>query len=76
MDYTGVLNFTASIPANHENASRVSADPRVQELVDQTRSYQERLAHSRGTYAWNRIISETFARSSKGTFVRGGITAE
>ena len=32
--YTGVLNFTANIPANHENASGVSADPHVQGLVD------------------------------------------
>ena len=34
-DYTGVLDVTANAPANHENASRVSADPQVQELVDQ-----------------------------------------
>ena len=26
-DYTGVLDFTANIPANHEGASGVSADP-------------------------------------------------
>ena len=32
--YIGVLNFTANIPANHENASGVSADPHVQGLVD------------------------------------------
>ena len=35
-DYTGVLDFAANAPANHENASGVSADPQVQELVDQT----------------------------------------
>ena len=35
--YTGILNFTANAPANHENASGVSADPQVQELVDQIR---------------------------------------
>ena len=34
-DYTGVLDFTANAPANHENASGVSAYPQVQELVDQ-----------------------------------------
>ena len=36
-DYTGVLYVTANTPANHENASGVSADPQVQELVDQIR---------------------------------------
>ena len=35
--YTGVLNFTANIPAYHENASGESADPQVQELADQIR---------------------------------------
>ena len=34
-DYTGVLDFTAHAPDNQENASGVSADPQVQELVDQ-----------------------------------------
>ena len=34
-DYTGVLDFTANAPANHENASGVSTDPQVQQLVDQ-----------------------------------------
>ena len=34
-NHTGVLDFTASIPANHENASGVSADPQVRRLVDQ-----------------------------------------
>ena len=34
-DGTDVLDFTANIPANHENASGVSAVPQVQELVDQ-----------------------------------------
>ena len=34
-DYTGVFDFTVNIPANHENASGVSAHPQVQELVDQ-----------------------------------------
>ena len=28
-EYTSVLNFTANIPANHEIASGVSADPQV-----------------------------------------------
>ena len=41
-DYTGVLNFTANAPANHENASGVSADPQVQELVDQIRNLTRR----------------------------------
>ena len=36
-DYIGVLNLTANIPANHENANGVSADPQVQGLVDQFR---------------------------------------
>ena len=34
-DYTGVLDFTPNAP--HENASGVSVDPQVQELVDQIR---------------------------------------
>ena len=34
-NYVGVLDFTAIIPTIHENASGVSADPQVQELVDQ-----------------------------------------
>ena len=41
-DYTGVLDFTAHAPANHENASGVSADPQVQELVDQIRDLTRR----------------------------------
>ena len=36
-DYIGVLDFTANIHANHENASGVSVDPQVQELVDRIR---------------------------------------
>ena len=36
-DYTGVLDFTANISTNHENASGVSADPQVQGLFDQIR---------------------------------------
>ena len=35
-DVRDFLDFTANAPANHENASGVSADPQVQELVDQT----------------------------------------
>ena len=34
-NYTGVLDFTVNIPAGQENASGVSADPQVQELVNQ-----------------------------------------
>ena len=34
-DYTDVLDFTANVPANHENSSGVSADSQVQELVNQ-----------------------------------------
>ena len=34
-DYTGVLAFTANIPANNDNVSGVSADLKVQALVDQ-----------------------------------------
>ena len=41
-DYTGVLDFTANAPANHENASGVSTDPQVQELVDQIRDLTRR----------------------------------
>ena len=41
-DYTGVLNFTANIPATHENASGVLANPQVQELVDQIRDFTRR----------------------------------
>ena len=40
--YTGVLNFTANAPANHANASGVSADPQVQELVDKIRDLTRR----------------------------------
>ena len=29
-DYTGVLDFIANIPANHESASGMPADPQVQ----------------------------------------------
>ena len=32
---TGVLDFIANTPVNHENASGVLADPQAQELVDQ-----------------------------------------
>ena len=39
---TGVLDFTANTPANPENASDVSADPQVQELVDQIRDLSRR----------------------------------
>ena len=41
-DYTCVLEFTASIPANHENASGVSADSQVQKLVDQIHDFTRR----------------------------------
>ena len=41
-DYTGALDFTANAPANHDNASGVSADPQVQELVDQIRHLTRR----------------------------------
>ena len=41
-DYTGVLDFTANIPANHENASDVSADPQVQGSSDQIRDFTRR----------------------------------
>ena len=41
-DYTGVLDFTANALANHENASGVSVDPQVQELVDQIRDLTRR----------------------------------
>ena len=41
-DYTGVVDFTANIPANHENASGVSADAQVQELADQSRDLTRR----------------------------------
>ena len=41
-DYIGVLDFTANAPANHGNASGVSADPQVQELVDQIRDLTRR----------------------------------
>ena len=33
--YTGALDFNINIPANHENAGSVSADPYAQGLVDQ-----------------------------------------
>ena len=36
-NYTGVLDSTANAPGNHENASGVSADPQVQEVVDPIR---------------------------------------
>ena len=41
-DYADVLDFTANAPASHENASGVSADPQVQELVDQIRDLTRR----------------------------------
>ena len=41
-DYTGVLDFTTDIPANHENASGVLADPQVQGLVEQIRDLTRR----------------------------------
>ena len=41
-DYTGVLDFTTNIPANRENANGVSADPQVQELVDEIRHLTRR----------------------------------
>ena len=41
-DYTGVLDFTADIPANRENASGVSADPQVQGLINQIRDLTTR----------------------------------
>ena len=36
-DYTGVPDFTANIPDNHESASGVSVDPQVQGLVERIR---------------------------------------
>ena len=36
-NYTGVLDFTAKISADHENVSSVSADPQVPQLVDEIR---------------------------------------
>ena len=41
-DYTGVLDFTANAPANHKNASGVSADPQVHEVVNQIRELTRR----------------------------------
>ena len=41
-DYTVFLNFTANIPANHENTSGVSTDAQVQEVVDQIRDFTRR----------------------------------
>ena len=41
-DYTGVLDFTANIPAKHENISGVSADLQVQELVGHIRDITRR----------------------------------
>ena len=41
-DYIGVLDFTANAPANHEDAIDVSADPQVQELVNQIRDLTRR----------------------------------
>ena len=41
-DYTGVLGFTAKILADEENASCVSTDPHVQELVDEIRDLTRR----------------------------------
>ena len=40
------------------------------------RSHQERIAHTCCTFAWGRITSKNFARSSRGAFVRGSIIAE
>ena len=40
------------------------------------RSYQERLAHTRCTFAWSRITNGAFAWSSRRTFARGSITAK
>ena len=41
-DHTGVLDFNANIPANHENVSGLSADPQVQQVVDQIRDFTKR----------------------------------
>ena len=41
-DYTGVLDFTADIPVNHESASGVSADPQLQGFIDQIRDFTRR----------------------------------
>ena len=41
-DYTGVLDFAANTPANHENASGVPADTQVQELAHQIRNLTRR----------------------------------
>ena len=76
-DYTSVMDFTANIPAKHKNASGVSADPRVKELVNQIRDLARRdLLTPTAPFPWSRIISGTFARSRKRTLVRGSITAE
>ena len=59
--YTGVLNFTSIIPANHENVSDVSADPQVQGLVDQIRDQPHRSS------------KEAFIGGSITTEWRGGV---
>ena len=41
-DYIGVLDFTANTPANHGNASSVSANLQVQGLGCQTRDLTKR----------------------------------
>ena len=41
-DNAGGLDFTANIPANHENASGMSADPQVHGLVDEIRDFTRR----------------------------------
>ena len=41
-DYIGVLDLAVNIPVHHENVSRVSADPQVQELVYQIRDLTKR----------------------------------
>ena len=41
-NYTGVLDLTANIPANHENTSSVSTDQQVQGLVEQIRDLARR----------------------------------
>ena len=82
-DYTGVLDFISVLncTANNlynlkERQCRVdrSASPGVSR--SNPRSHQERFAHARSTFAWSRITSGMFARSSRGAFVRRGITAE
>ena len=67
-DYPGVLDFTADIPANHENARGVSVDPQVQGLIDHDLVRRDLGGFIRGsiTAKWKRSVSrakETFTGS-------------